>query len=252
MNPDSPGDESDIARRLQCPLQDRNSTRGKSVQRPVRPAKKVDIWEIKPPDFSYKLYTSLRLPQIPTRPTKEEKGRNQSKFPEAQLQLPSIRSHPKKAASPKFVTRFPHPDLQKAKLLYVRNGKFPAGVYINPKPHEFRQYQSKSPNFVTTFRRDPLELNLKSQLLSTVPSVGQLQKADQQKDRRQQFITHKSPECSWDARLILSKPPWPIKSASFTRHRRCCDAYSAFLDRVEEKWARTHKSRELEGSKAKA
>lgn len=85
----------------------------KNVPIPPQSAKKVDIWETKPPDFSYKLYTSSTFPEIPSRTIKEEQRRNQSTFPESRLQLPSIKTCPRKATSPKFVTTFPRQDLQK-------------------------------------------------------------------------------------------------------------------------------------------
>ncbi|XP_051708890.1 putative uncharacterized protein C7orf78 homolog isoform X2 [Oryctolagus cuniculus] len=246
MNAESPGGERDrnTARRLQRPPQrDHNSKWGKNVPKPPQSAKKVDIWEIQPPDFSHKLYTYSTFPEIPSRTIKEERRRNQSTFPESRLQLPSIKTCPKKATSPKFVTTFPRQDLQKTKLLCVKNGKYPPGVHIHPKPQEFRQHQPELLNFVTTYERDPFGLKLKSQLLSTAQVTSQRLKDDKQKNRRERFITHKSPECTWDTKLILSKSPWPVKAASYTRHRRWRDACSAFIERVEEKLAKTCKSR---------
>lgn len=58
-------------------------------------------------------------------------------FGETRLHLPSIRNHPKKAKSPEVITTFPHPESRKAKLMLVKNGKYPNGVYLNPKPHDF-------------------------------------------------------------------------------------------------------------------
>lgn len=103
---------------------------------------KVDTWAIKPPDFSYKLYTSLSFPEKPSRTVKEEQRRKKkSNFPETMFHLPSMSNHPKQARSPKFITTFPHLDSYKAKLLYVESGKYPNGIYLNPKPHDFRQVQ---------------------------------------------------------------------------------------------------------------
>nr|XP_035961126.1 uncharacterized protein LOC118543851 [Halichoerus grypus] len=209
----------------------------------------VNTWEIKPPDFSYKLYTSLRFPEKPSRSIKEEQGRGKKgNFQETRLHLPSIRNHPKKTKSPEFITTFPHLDSHKAKLMFVKSGKYPNGVYLNPKPHDFRQYQCNLPNFVTTCERDPFGLKFKSRHLSTVHGCHSL-KDDKQKNSTERFITYKPHECTWDSKLILPKAPWPIKSASFTRHRRRRDVYSAFMDRVEEKFTQTCKNR-LDRSRA--
>ncbi|XP_063671303.1 uncharacterized protein C6H7orf78 isoform X2 [Pan troglodytes] len=203
---------------------------------------KVNVWEIKPPDFSYKLYTSLRIPERPSKPIKEEKRRKKISFPETMLHLPSIRNHPKEVTAPKFITTFPRLDLQKAKLMFVKSGQYPRGVYVNPKPHDFRQYQPGLPNFETTYEKDPFGLKFKSQHLSTVHGY-QLPKDNKQKNTTERFITHKHRECTWDSKLILTKAPWPVRSASYTRHRRQRDAYSAFMDRVEEKFTKICKSR---------
>ncbi|KAB0398738.1 hypothetical protein E2I00_000412, partial [Balaenoptera physalus] len=139
---------------------------------------KVNIWEIKPPDFSYKLYTSLRLPEKPSRTIKEEERRKKSIFPGTMLHFPSIRNHPNKAMSPKFITTFPHLDSHKVKLIFVESGKYPNGVYLNPKPHNFQQ--------------------------------------EGQQNTTERFITYKPHECTWDSMLILPKALWPIKSVSHT------------------------------------
>ncbi|XP_073755500.1 putative uncharacterized protein C7orf78 homolog [Callorhinus ursinus] len=70
-----------------------------------------------------------------------------------------------------------------------------------------------------------------------------LLKDDKQKNSTERFITYKPQECTWDSKLILPKAPWSIKSASFTRHRRRRDVYSAFMDRVEEKFTQTCRNR---------
>ncbi|XP_017501855.3 putative uncharacterized protein C7orf78 homolog [Manis javanica] len=237
------GRSRDTAKRWQYPTQDFSSKWEKSVLQPPQPEMKVDTRAIKPPDFSYKLYTSLSFPEKPSRTVKEEQRRKKkSNFPETMFHLPSMSNHPKQARSPKFITTFPHLDSYKAKLLYVESGKYPNGIYLNPKPHDFRQYQPNLPNFVTTCERDPFGLKFKSQHLSTVHK-DQWLKDDKQKNNTERFITYKLRECKWDSKLILPKAPWPIKSASYTRHRRQRDVYSAFMDRVEEKFTKTCKNR---------
>ncbi|KAM9216301.1 uncharacterized protein C7orf78 homolog [Dugong dugon] len=103
-------------------------------------------------------------------------------------------------------------------------------------------YRANLPNFVTTYERDPFGLELKSRPLSRVHGC-QLLKDNQQENSTERFITYKTRECTWDSKLILPKDPWPTKSASYMRHRRQRDAYSAFMDRVEEKFTETHKKR---------
>lgn len=134
--------DRDIAKRLQYPSQqDLNFKWKKSVLQLPQCKMKVNVWEIKPPDFSYKLYTSLRIPERPSKPIKEEKRRKKISFPETMLHLPSIRNHPKEAIAPKFITTFPRLDSQKAKLMFVKSGQYLRGAYVNPKPHDFRQVQ---------------------------------------------------------------------------------------------------------------
>ncbi|XP_072620528.1 putative uncharacterized protein C7orf78 homolog isoform X1 [Vulpes vulpes] len=215
----------------------------KEVLQPPQYKMKVNAWEIKPPDFSYKLYKSLRFPEKSSRTSKEEQGRGKKcNFPETMLHLPNIRNHSKKVKSPPFITTFPHLDSHKAKLMFVKSGKYPNGVYLNPKPHDFRQYQRSLPNFVTACERDPFGLKFKSKHLSTVHGHHS-PKDDKQKNSTERFITYKPHECTWDSKLILLKAPWPMKSASYTRHRRRRDVYSAFMDRVEEKFTQTCKNR---------
>ncbi|XP_045022453.1 uncharacterized protein LOC112586450 [Bubalus bubalis] len=230
----------DTAERLHCLMQDRNSKWKINAPQPPQAEVKVNIWEIKPPDFSYKLYTSLRLAGKPSRTIMQEERRKIPDFPGKMVPLPSLRNPPKKAISPKFITTFPRLDSQKAKLMFVESGKYPNGVYLNPKPHDFRQVQSNLPNFVTTYEKDPFGLKFKSQHLSTVSGCPLLKNGQQNSTER--FITYKPCECAWDSKLILPKAPWPVKSASYTRHRRRRDAYSAFMDRVEEKFNKTCKT----------
>lgn len=133
----------DTAERLHCLMQDLNSKWKINALQPPQSEVKVNIWEIKPPDFSYKLYTSLRLTEKPSRTIMQEERRKIPDFPGKMVHLPSLRNPPKKAVSPKFITTFPCLDSHKAKLMFVESGKYPNGVYLNPKPHDFRQVQKK-------------------------------------------------------------------------------------------------------------
>ncbi|XP_067417785.1 putative uncharacterized protein C7orf78 homolog isoform X6 [Emydura macquarii macquarii] len=131
--------------------------------------------------------------------------------------------------------------------MFVENGKYKTGMYQDPKPHDFRQYETNIPDFVTSYPRDPFNLKFKSQHLNAVHGLQPLK--DKQKDTKRRFITYKPHECKWESGLILPKNPWPPKSASFTRHRRRRGAHTAFLDRVDEKlrtiWQEENDSEEL-------
>lgn len=39
---------------------------------------------------------------------------------------------------------------------------------------------------------------------------------DKEKNTTERFITYKPRECTWDSKLILTKSPWPVRSASYT------------------------------------
>ncbi|XP_058154026.1 putative uncharacterized protein C7orf78 homolog [Dasypus novemcinctus] len=236
--------DSQRSRRYPYHNQDLNSKQKKNVI-PLQSDLKANIWEIKPPDFSYKLYTSLRFQENLSRNIKEEQRKKKNNFTETILHLPSVRNRPKRVTSPKFVTTFPRLDSHKAKIMFVESEKHPSGIYLNPKPHDFRQYQADLPKFVTTYERDPFDLKFKSQHLSTVHGC-QLLKEDQQKKSTERFITYKPRECTWDSKLILPKDPWPITFASYTRHRKERNVYSAFMDRVEEKFTQTCKNSQMQ------
>ncbi|XP_006114585.2 putative uncharacterized protein C7orf78 homolog isoform X1 [Pelodiscus sinensis] len=198
-----------------------------------------DRWQKQPPDFSYKLYTSSTLSRKAPGKDKEGLDTLNNKEPETKQCLPRIDTsqfYPalqRKKELPKLVTRFPRIGSFEAAKMFVENGKYKSGIYRDPKPHDFRQYETNIPNFVTSYPRDPFNLKFKSQHLNIVCGLQPL--TEKQMDPKGRFITCKPRECKWESRLILPKTPWPPKSASFTRHRKRRDAYTAFLDRVDEK-----------------
>ncbi|XP_069504722.1 putative uncharacterized protein C7orf78 homolog [Ambystoma mexicanum] len=203
-----------------------------------------DIWRRKPPDFSVKLYRSLQLPKHSTETEKEDvdmSGRirflgtvNELYKLQGDL-FPDLIG---KKEPPKLITRFPHIGPHEASLMFVKDGKFPSGTYKNPKPHDFRQYETGIPDFNTTFSRDPLNLKLKSKALHTVHSLPPM-KLEQMGSRMPKISTYQPQELKWDSKLILPNSAYPPKSGSYTRHRRRRGVYSALLDRVEEKLTRT-------------
>ncbi|KAM6202316.1 uncharacterized protein C7orf78 homolog [Rhynchocyon petersi] len=229
--------------RLQFPAQSSLSSKWKkNATKSSQSNLKANVWEIKPPDFSYKLYTTSGHPEKAFRHIKKGRRKTIINVPETVLHLPSIQND-LKSITPKFITTFARLDPHTAKIMFVKSGKYPCDEYINPKPYDFRQYQSNLPNFVTSYEKDPFGLKFKTKHLSTVHGCQLLEDNQQKKNGKEKFITYKPCECSWDAKLILPKDPWPNKSASYTRHRTWRDPYSAFMDRVEEKFNKTHEKR---------
>ncbi|XP_042279542.1 uncharacterized protein si:dkey-30e9.6 [Thunnus maccoyii] len=165
-----------------------------------------DVWSIKPPDFSLKLY-----------------------------------SH-KRKDSPKFITSYRPPDALESELMYVKRGKYPTRPFKNHKPHNFRPLDEDLPDVVTAYERDPGNLNLKLRHLDIMRTTRS-ESDFSSRDTKTRMNTYKPAEPRWDARLMLPHRPWPPKSASYTRHRRRRGAYSAFLDRVEEKLSKSWKNR---------
>ncbi|XP_071326432.1 putative uncharacterized protein C7orf78 homolog [Trachinotus anak] len=200
-----------------------------------------DVWSIKPPDFSVKLYRSVSVPQ-----KKERKTRGDPTAPKTteterrpRIFLPNVFNESyKRKDPPKFITLYRPPDALETELMFVKTGKYPSESYKNPKPHNFRPLDEDLPDIVTTYERDPGNLNLKLKHLDTMQTI----RSDvyfRSRDTETGMDTYKPTEPKWDARLILPQPPWPPKSASYTRHRRRRGAYSAFLERVEEKLSRS-------------
>ncbi|KAJ1101442.1 hypothetical protein NDU88_006510 [Pleurodeles waltl] len=217
--------------------------RSKAVVQP-RPVPDNDIWKRKPPDFSVRLYRSLQLPQLTAEYEREEVDtRNRIRFWETVSELSKLQGElfpdlMGRWEPPKLQTRFPHIGPYEASLMFVKNGKFPSGPYKDPKPHDFRQYETDIPDFDTTYERDPSDLKLKYQALNTVHGLPSF-KDKQQGMRCKKITTFKPQELKWDSKLALPNDAYPPKSASFTRHRRRRGAYSALLDRVEEKLTKT-------------
>ncbi|XP_041798200.1 uncharacterized protein si:dkey-30e9.6 [Chelmon rostratus] len=204
-----------------------------------------DVWSIKPPDFSLKLYTSLSVPQKTERkthsglavPPPDETKRRTGIFRAKLLHESYQREDP-----PKFITSYRPPDALESELMFVKTGKYHSGPYKNPKPHNFRPLDEDLPGIVTTYERDPGNLNLKLKHLDIIGTTRS-ESDFRSRDVKTRMDTHKSAQPKWDARLILPQPPWPPKSASYSRHRRRRGAYSAFLDRVEDKLSRSWKKR---------
>ncbi|XP_040899668.1 uncharacterized protein si:dkey-30e9.6 [Toxotes jaculatrix] len=204
-----------------------------------------DMWSIKPPDFSLKLYRSLSVPQRKERKTRANLASPQTTKTKRTpgVFLPNVFHEPyQRKDPPKFITLYRPPGTLESELMFVKMGKYPSELYKNPKPHDFRPLDEDVADMVTTHERDPGNLNLKLKHLDimwTTRSDVDLSA----RDTKKRMDTYNPAEPKWDARLILPQLPWPPKSASYTRHRRRRGAHSAFLDRVEEKLSRAWKKK---------
>ncbi|KAK0136099.1 hypothetical protein N1851_028013 [Merluccius polli] len=228
------------AERSRC----RISLAGSEAQSPV-----VDVWSIQAPDFSPKLYRSLsgprsdrgfnRRPQaVSSGDTEKTPGQDVSKVLHVKRVVADIlREAGSRRELRRFTTSYKPPDALQAELMFVKLGKFPpSGPYRNPKPHDFR-LQDDLPNMATVSKKDLCDLQFRlnhRDILKTTRSESDLTSRDTMKTMMK-MDTYKPAEPTWDLRLLLPKPQWPPKSASFTRHRRSRAAYSAFMERVEEK-----------------
>lgn len=98
-----------------------------------------DVWRIKPPDFSLKLYKSLTVPQRKERKTHSNVAEPQQTKRRTGVFLPKVlQKSYQREDPPKFITSYRPPDALETELMFVKTGKYPAGPYKNPKPHNFR------------------------------------------------------------------------------------------------------------------
>ncbi|CAJ1062933.1 uncharacterized protein si:dkey-30e9.6 [Xyrichtys novacula] len=221
--------------------------RSQQFKLPEMENRRVDVWSIKPPDFSLKLYKSLTVPQRKDR-KKGDTSRAVSQ-PEVTkrrttVTLPTVlkEGHHRTKEPLKFITLYRPPDALESELMFVRTGKYPSELYRNPKPHDFRPLDDDLPDIVTTYEKDPGNLKFKLRNLDIIGTTRS-ESGCTSGDDKSKMDTFKPPEPQWDAKLILPQAPWPPKSASFTRHRRRRGAYSAFLDRVEAKLSKSWKNK---------
>ncbi|XP_076006330.1 putative uncharacterized protein C7orf78 homolog [Genypterus blacodes] len=229
--------------------QDLTAAKSKRFSVPVTESS-GDVWSIKPPDFSLKLYTRLSDPQKTKEKKKKKNTGQESSLPKLSetkwrtlIFLPRL-SHEceRKTEPPAFIAPHRPPDALQSELMFVRKGKYPLDPYMNPKPHDFRPLDEDVPDFVTTYERDPGNLRFKLKHMDTVQTTRS-ESYYSPRVTRGKLDTCKPAEPQWEARLTLPKVPWPPKSASYTRHRRRRGVYSAFLDRAEEKLCRSWEKR---------
>ncbi|XP_075445244.1 putative uncharacterized protein C7orf78 homolog isoform X2 [Ascaphus truei] len=185
-----------------------------------------DIWKKQPPDFSVSLYKSLRLPRKPVEledEKKDRKNKNRIQFPKREKELLMIHDNHlpdlvKQEEPLKLLTRFKHVGPFEAQIMYVKSGLYPKDKYKDPKPHDFRQYETGIPDFVTSYFRDPFNITFNSQSLNFVHRLEPLEEKwkNTNNNNNKSLMTFKPPGLKWDRTLILHKSPWPPKSGSFT------------------------------------
>lgn len=209
---------------------------------PPNPAVCPDPWSIKAPDFTPKLYRSIGLPQIKgqniqlvkSKDNLEDKPIFKKKINKLSTSMfPELEQ--KRCKTKPFITCYKPPDSLESKVLLVRAGKYPLGPYKDPKPHNFRPCAEGKPDIITTLKKDPGGLIFKSQYLIRTVTESQHELNISHREKMSRMDTFRPADLKWDPRLILPKVPWPPKSASYTRHRRRRGAYSALMDRIEEK-----------------
>ncbi|KAG7216455.1 hypothetical protein INR49_001941 [Caranx melampygus] len=207
--------------------QDLCIARSKYFKLPETRETQGDVWSIKPPDFSLRLYTSLSGPQ-----KKDSKTRGNPADPQTTetkrrtrtgIFLPHVSDERfKRKELPEFIAPYRPPDALETDLMFIRAGKFPSEPYNNPKPHNFRPLDEDLPDMVTTYDRDPGNLSLRLKHLDTLSTI----RSDfSSRDTATKMDTYKPAEPMWDVRLILPQPPWPPKSASYTVSRCCVLLY---------------------------
>ncbi|XP_064614378.1 uncharacterized protein LOC135478043 [Liolophura sinensis] len=221
----------------------------------------LDPWRRPPPDFRPQLFG----PNPPKRNAQESMqpwkygtipGQRQSySRPKRQsLVLQGVLDGAKSEEDP-FLTRFRAPDSYEAKLMFVKDGRFPLGRYATPTPHDFRGYPPiKSlglPEFITAHDHDPYNIAFKSERLNIYHGLNTEPPTDRHLGRQMAPVL--PPQPYWESRLILPNSPWPRRPASFTRFRRQGrPPHSAFMDRVEEtltaKWAKEKLEKSLQKS----
>lgn len=109
---------------------------------PPHPVVPVDPpWNIKAPDFTPKLYQSSGLPRIKSKNIHLVKSNNSVEGKSLILEkindvTPGLEQ--KGCRARPFITFYKPPDTLESKLLFVRAGMYPVGLYKDPKPHNFR------------------------------------------------------------------------------------------------------------------
>lgn len=121
--------------------QDLSLARSKYFKQLAETEDRGDVWSIKPPDFSPKLYKSVLVPQKRERKIHLNASKLQPSDTKKKtgIYLPNIlHESPERKDPPEFITSYRPPDALESELKFVQAGKYPSETYRNPKPHNFR------------------------------------------------------------------------------------------------------------------
>lgn len=108
---------------------------------PAATIRHTDLWDVKPPDFSPKLYRTLNLPRIKKKALDPAILREGLEELSQSIEFKPLLMQPKqeqKSNTPVFIRSHKPPGLLELQLQFVKLGQFPSGPYKNPKPHNFR------------------------------------------------------------------------------------------------------------------
>jgi len=222
------------------------------------PQKDDDIWKRPPPDFRPQRFA----PKPPKRNSRDAMqpwkygtipGKKEVVKKTNVVHLPHI-LNPKKNDEKEFKTRFTDlMDAFDAKMEYVKEGMYKPGLYQMPKPHDFRGYPPiKSlglDEFDVWYNKDPYNIHFLTRNLNIIHGLNSRPLSGSQHHGRQ-MAPPLTPKPHWEARLIMEKDAWPLKSASYTRYRRQGrDPRSALMSRIDHhlsaEWAKEQLERQL-------
>lgn len=114
---------------------------------PTKTESKCDTWNRNPPDFSLKLYRSLRVPEGKERKTQLTVVEPQRTRTATGVFLPKVlNTSYQRKDPPKFIVSYRPPDTLETEQIFVKTGKYPAAPYKNPKPHNFRPVSHRRTN----------------------------------------------------------------------------------------------------------
>lgn len=219
------------------------TTRSKTFCAPPKPYND-DIWNRKPPDFRPQTY----LPKPPKRNTREsmqpwkyftestDKEINLKKKRHKGVELPKV-LQPKRPKSRKMNLKFNIPSSDDARKDFVKKGVHPKDVYVNPKPHDFRQYPKLQklglPEFLTCKTPDPQNIKFKNRNLDIYHGVPQPPTDEYNGDQMGHPL---GSQPRYEPDLLLPRGKWPTIPQEFTRHRpRVRTPHTALMDTIEDR-----------------
>ncbi|XP_061410429.1 uncharacterized protein LOC133344466 isoform X2 [Lethenteron reissneri] len=248
------------------------ATRAALKRPPPPPPEQRGPWDIKPLDFSPRLYRPQGVHHKRQAPKQERSslglGRKHAgdgsvprkgarslgdflavKGPQFVPPKPWQSERPQR---PPFARTFPPICPLQERVIVATHGTIPKDKYKNPRPHDFRQYPDIKelglPEFVSSGN-----INQQRPDASTHPAAHHLldqgvragtvratralvpSRDEDARSRWDASITRPLPP--WEGHLMLPTEPWPPRPASYTRFRRRRSAHSALLERVHDKFS---------------